>query len=107
EPFAVAPGRELHATRLPHSHQVVGLPADERDMLRGGGHAALARGARPRFDLLQAVVERRQIPACALWTDHPQAALPLVEREPSSDAEPRGAAVTVEFAAAEGAGAVH
>src|SRR5439155_12821101 len=70
-------------------------------------HAAVACGARQRLDLFQAIVERSEIPARALRADHPEATLPLVEREPPSDAEPRGAAVAVELAVAEGASVIH
>src|SRR5437867_7389612 len=107
EPLAVAPRRELDAPRLPDSHEVVALPPDQGDLLSGGGHAAFAGGARQRLDLFQAIVERSEVPARALRADHPEATLPLVEREPPSDAEPGGAAVAVERAVAEGAGAIH
>src|SRR5213596_1628801 len=105
--LAVAPCRELHAARLPDSHQVVALPPDQGDLLGGGGHAAAVRGARQCFDLFEAIVEWSQVPARALRADHPEATFPLIEREPPSDAEPRRAAVAVELAVAEGAGSVH
>src|SRR5256886_982661 len=107
EPLAVAPRGELEAPGLADAYQVVAAPADQRDLVGRGRHAAVARGARQGLDALQAVVERRQVPAGAPWTDHPQPPLPLVEREPASHPEVRGAAVTVELAVAEGAGPIH
>src|SRR5439155_1398329 len=62
---------------------------------------------RARLGMFHAIVRRSEVPARALRADHPEATLPLVEREPPSDPEPRGAAVAVERAVAEGAGAVH
>ena len=88
QPLAVTPGRELEAPGLADPDQVVGLPANESDLLRGCGDAALAGRAGQRLDALQPVVERGEIPAGALRADHPEAALPLVERKSPSDAEP-------------------
>src|SRR3989442_315156 len=68
---------------------------------------ASGRGTRQRVDPLEAVVQRREVPARALRADPPQPALPLVERETTSHPESRGPAVAVELAVAEGAGPIH
>src|SRR5213594_127552 len=57
--------------------------------------------------MLETLVQRCEVPAGAFGTDDPEPALPLVERETPPDAEPRGSAVAVELAVAEGAGAIH
>src|ERR1051325_3234354 len=86
--LAVAPGRELYAWRLPDAYEVVAAPTDERHLLGRRGDTALPRRARQRFDLLEPVVEGREVPAGALGADHPQPAFPLVERQPPPNAEP-------------------
>src|SRR2546430_502549 len=95
------------ARRLADAHQVVPLPPDQRDLFARRRHATIACGTRQRVDSLEAVVQRREVPARALRADHPQPALPLVERETTSHPESRGPAVAVELAVAEGAGPVH
>ena len=105
--LAVAPRRELDARRLADAHEVVAAPPHERHLLGRCGDTALPRRARQRLDLLEPVVERREVPARALGADHPQPAFPLVERQPPPDAEPRRPAVAVQFSIAEGARFVH
>src|SRR2546426_10762206 len=94
-------------TTLFRSHQVVPLPPDQRDLFARRRHATIACRTRQRVDPLEAVVQRREVPARALRADHPQPALPLVERETTSHPESRGPAVAVELAVAEGAGPIH
>src|SRR5205823_5740837 len=107
EPLAVAPCGELEARRLADPDEVVPVPPDQRHLCGRRRHASLAGGARERFDPLETLIQRRQVPAGALVTDDPEPALPLVEREPLPDAQAGGPAVTVEPAVAEGAGLEH
>src|SRR5207245_1321832 len=59
ESLAVAPGRQLYARWLSHAHEVVAFPPNQRDLLRGGGDAAVTRGARNGLDALEAIVPGR------------------------------------------------
>src|SRR5207245_5013092 len=95
ESLAVAPGRQLYARWLSHAHEVVAFPPNQRDLLRGGGDAAVTRGARNGLDALEAIVERGEIPAAAPGADDPERAFPFVKRDSPPDAEPRGTTITV------------
>src|SRR6266702_4056624 len=75
--------------------------------VRGRTNFSCARRATQRLDLLPALFQGCEIPAAALGADHPQPALPLVEREAPPDPEPRGATVAVQLAVAKRAGRVH
>src|SRR4029077_10973059 len=85
----------------------VPLPPEQRALLgrreqpAGGGRADHA------LDALEAIVERREVPAPAFGTDDPQTPFPFVDRQAPPDAESRGPAVAVEAAVAERAGLVH
>src|SRR5207245_8414734 len=107
EPLAVAPRGELEARGLADPHEVVSLPPNQGHLLGRGRYASLAGRSSERFDPFEAVIQRRQVPAGALGTDDPEAALPFVERQPPPDAQSGRAPVAVELAVAEGAGAIH
>src|SRR5213592_1716343 len=62
--------------RLADAHEVVAAPPHERHLLGRCGDTALPRRARQRLDLLESVVERREVPARALGADHRQPAFP-------------------------------
>src|SRR5204863_5744552 len=107
ETLAVAPRGELEPRRLADPDEVVSVPPNEGHLLGRGRHASLASGSREHFDPLEALIQRRQVPAGALGTDNPEAALPFVERQTLPDAQSGGPAVAVEPAVAEGARAIH
>src|SRR5439155_22691710 len=106
-PLAMAPGRELDPRGLPHLNEVVTLPPNQGHLIGSGGNAPLARGAGHGVDPVQPVVEGGEVPAAAFRADDPEPSLPLVERQPATDAEPGRTTVAIERRVAEGAAAEH
>src|SRR3989442_2281847 len=105
--LAVAPGRELHPRRLTDAHEVIPLPADQRDLCSRRRHAAQARRAGDGLNSFQPIIEWGEIPAAATWADDPQPALPLVKRDPTAHTETGWTAVAVERRVAESTGTKH
>src|SRR5262249_13360923 len=107
ETLTVTPRRQLDAWRLADAHEVVALPADQRDLLGGRGDAALQRGTRDGFDAFEAIVKRGEIPATTPRANDPEPSLPLIERDAATDTEARGPAISVKCGVTEGTTAKH
>src|SRR5258708_39520350 len=82
--FAVAPGRELHPRRLTDAHEVIPLPANQRDLRGRRRHAAEARRAGDGFNTLQPIIEWGEIPAATAPAPDPQPGLPPLQRKPTA-----------------------
>ena len=105
--LAVAPCRELHPRRLTDAHEVIPLPADQRDLCSRRRHAAEARRAGDGLNSFQPIIEWGEIPAAAARADDPQPALPLVKRDPTAHTETGWTAVAVERRVAESTSTKH
>ena len=107
ESLAVAPRRQLDTRRFPDAHEVVAFPPNQGDLVGRCGDTSVARGASNRFDALEAIVERREIPAATARADDPEPALPFVEGDPPANAKTRRATITVKPSITECATAKH
>jgi hypothetical protein len=105
--LAVAPRGQLDARRLPHADKIVTAPTNQRDLLGGSGDAAGQRCSRNGLDALESVIEWCEIPATAARAHNPQPALPLIERDATSDAQTGWATITVKRRVTESTTAKH